>query len=51
MQVPALAAGVVIFVAVGLALHYAAGVPVWASIVIPGFILGAVSGLRQRSRT
>jgi hypothetical protein len=50
MQVPALVAGVVMFVAIGLALHYAAGAPAWASIVIPGCILGAVSGLRQSSR-
>jgi hypothetical protein len=49
MHVPTLLAGVAMFVAVGLALHYVAGIAVWASIAIPGFILGAVRGLGERS--
>jgi hypothetical protein len=37
-----LLAGVVLFVAVGLALHFLLGLPAWLAIVIPGFVLGAL---------
>jgi hypothetical protein len=41
---------VALFVAVGLALHFVLGLPTWLAIVIPGFALGALEGVAQRSR-
>jgi hypothetical protein len=40
---------VAVFVAIGLALHYVAGLPAWAAVAIPAAVLGGVRGLVQRS--
>ncbi len=39
--------GVVLFVTVGLALRYVAGLPAWAAIAIPALALGGLSGLTE----
>ena len=40
--------GVATFIAVGLLLEFVAGLPAWASIVIPAFAVGAFAGVAQR---
>jgi hypothetical protein len=43
-------AAVLLFVVVGLALHFILGLPTWLAIVIPGFALGVMEGVAQRGR-
>jgi hypothetical protein len=45
-----LIAGVVLFVAVGLALHFLLGLATWLAIVIPGFVLGVLEALARGGR-
>jgi hypothetical protein len=45
-----LIAGVVLFVAVGVALHFLLGLPTWLAIVIPGVALGVLEAVAQRGR-
>lgn len=40
--------GLAVFIAVALTLHFVAGLPTWAAIVIPSLILGGLSGLAER---
>jgi hypothetical protein len=40
-----------LFVAVALVLRLLAGLPVWAAIAIPAFVVGGFEGLPQHART
>jgi hypothetical protein len=43
--------GVVVFVVVGLSLKLIVGLPTWAAIAIPGFVIGGVEGIAERARS
>jgi hypothetical protein len=42
--------GVVGFVVVGLSLKLIGGLPTWAAIAVPGFVIG-VEGIAERARS